>query len=321
MNPFRTELVIDKNPEKLSYQSKILSLGSGFSHLIDEQFIKYGIQVNSNPFGTIYNPISLFNTIEIISNNEKPKYNFFTENRGTWNHYDFHQRVNSASRADFEQSLIDLVNETHTFYKKADFLFLTFGTAYAYKLLPSNHIVANCHKTPSKYFEKVLLTPEEIVDGFRKVYKSMNNFKDIVLVVSPVMHTKDSITLNAVSKSVLRLACHLIKNEFPFVKYFPAYEFLANDLRDYRFYEKDMIHPTEIAINYIFQKLVDAYFEDQDRDVILEIEHILESVNLIPHNPQGNESVQTITKAIEKLKKIDTRIDLTHLMDELNGMM
>ncbi len=317
MNHFRTELTIDENPNKISYKSNILSLGSGFSHLLDEHFLQYNIQVNSNPFGTIYNPISIFNAIEIISKKSTPHYNFYTDTNGSWNHFDFHQRLNADSREELEASLTELISGTHGIYKKTDFLFLTFGTAYAYKLLSSNHIVANCHRSSSKNFEKVLLSPDEIVDGFRKVYPLMNNVKDIILVVSPVMHTQDSITLNAVSKSVLRLACHMIKNEFPHVKYFPAYELLVSDLRDYRFYQDDMIHPTDIAIDYIFQKLVEAYFEDEDKKVILEIEKILDSVNMIPYNPQGNESIQSLKKAIEKIESIQTRIDKSDLLEGL----
>ncbi len=319
MNHFRTELIIDENPNKISYKSNILSLGSGFSHLLDEHFSQYRIQVNSNPFGTIYNPISIFNAIEIISKKSSPKEDFYTETNGSWNHFDFHQRLNSNSKEELESSLSELVSNTHSYYKKTDFLFLTFGTAYAYKLLPSNHIVANCHKSSPNNFEKVLLSPEEIVEGFRKVYPLMNNVKDIILVVSPVMHTRHSITLNVVSKSVLRLACHLIKNEFPHVKYFPAYEFLVSDLREYRFYQKDMIHPTDIAIDYIFQKLVEAYFESEDKSTILEIEKILESVNLIPYNPQGNESITSLNNAIEKIKTVKTRIDTSDLIEGLKS--
>ncbi len=321
MSLYRTELFIDENPNKINHKSKLLSLGSGFSHLIDERFDTYKLDINSNPFGTVYNPISIFNNINIISKNEAPNESFYTETDGNWNHFDFHQKSNLKSKEELKDYLSNTIQKTNEWYKKTDFLILTFGTAYTYKLLPSNHVVANCHKASPKKFEKVLLTPEEIVEGFRRVYQQMNNITDIVLVVSPVMHTRDSITLNAVSKSVLRLACHLIKNEFPHVKYFPAYEFLNSDLREYRYYQRDLIHPTETAIDYLFQKFAEAYFEEEDKKVILAIEKILEKIYLLPYNPQGYKPTGMINDAIKEIKSFNTNINLSKVLDKLNSMI
>ena len=138
---------------------------------------------------------------------------------------------------------------------------LTFGSAYVYSKASDNKIVANCHKTPTNNFNKSLLTPKDIVDGFRKMYSSLYHIKNIIITVSPLLLLRDSLTLNTVSKSTLRLACHNIMSEFPHVKYFPTFEFLQSDLRDYKYYEDDLVTPSQEAMDYIFNKFLEAYVD------------------------------------------------------------
>ncbi|WP_020532097.1 GSCFA domain-containing protein [Flexithrix dorotheae] len=321
MSTFRTELHIEENPEKIQYNSKILSLGSGFSHHIANHFFKYKFRVNSNPFGTIYNPISIFNLIDMSLGNKSISESLITKNNDVWNHFYFHFKTKASSRNELLENLKREVKKNHEYLKKTDFLILTFGSAYVYKHAKTHRIVANCHKAPAKLFNKELLTTNEIIEGFRKIYHSLNHIRDIILIVSPVMHTKGSITLNAVSKSVLRLACHQIKNEFPHVKYFPAYEFLLDDLRDYRFYEKDLIHPNEMAMDYIFNKFVKAYVDKDDQQYIMQVEEILEAVDHVPYNPQSEEYQSYIKDAIGKIENLGSRIDSSTLLEDLKGKL
>lgn len=255
----RTELLIDKNPDKITTNSKIMTIGSAFSNILADKFEKEGFQITNNPYGNLYNPISVFNALNVSIQNKPVNQSLITETEGVWNHYDFHYQTGANSREQLITQLTEQIQKTHDLLKKTDFLVLSFGSAFVYKTTKSKQVVANCHRTPMNQFNKQLLSPEEIVAGFRGIFQSLNQVKNIILVVSPIMHLQDSITLNAVSKSVLRLACHMIMSEFPHVKYFPAYEFLTSDLRDYSNYENDLITPKKTAVDYIFKKFAEAY--------------------------------------------------------------
>jgi len=321
MQTFRTELLIDENPEKITYDSKVLSIGSEFSHAMVEPLRKYRFLVNSNPYGTIYNPLSIFRLLAITLGTERIVPELVTEFEGMWNHFDFHFASRSPSREALMAKLGRAVADTREYGKSTDFLFLTFGSAYVYSRNADGHVVANCHRAPASSFDKRLLTVEEIVDGFRSVYGLLNHVREIVLIVSPVMHTKVSITLNTVSKSVLRLACHQIVNEFPHVKYFPAYELLLSDLRDYRFYDKDFIHPNAMAIDYIFAKFSETFVHEDDRRIIAKVQSILEAIEHVPWNPQSQDYQRYIQEALDTVENLQGPIDLTELAEELRAKL
>ncbi|WP_109831105.1 GSCFA domain-containing protein [Reichenbachiella versicolor] len=317
MIPFRTELHIDPNPDKIEYNSKILSIGSQFSNLMMSQFCKYKFQVNSNPYGTIYNPISIFNLIKTSVYNSHINQSLVTANEGVWNHFDFHYQSRAHTQAELMSNLEERIADTHDYMMQTGFLFITMGSAYVFKRRKDGHIVANCHRASAQEFDKSLLTPSDIVDGFRSIYNSLNHVKNIILVVSPVMHSRDSLTLNEVSKSVLRLACHLIMAEFPYVKYFPAYEFLTSDLRDYRYYQNDLMHPSESAMEYILSKFVEAYMHDESKECIQEVESIIEALNAKPYNPQSEEYKNFIQEAILRIDRLSDKMNLSEWTNTL----
>ncbi|MFY0627178.1 MAG: GSCFA domain-containing protein [Reichenbachiella sp.] len=319
MSNFRTELHIEENPDKIEYNAKILSLGSGFSNILMDQFSKFGFQVLSNPYGTIYNPLSIFESIGLSVANQAPDPMRITQSQDQWNHFDFHSLGNNTSESQLINALKASINSTNNYLRETGFLFMTFGSAYAYRHNPTGKIVANCHRAPRKDFDKVLLSVEEIVEGFRSIYGSLNNVKNIILMVSPIMHTGDSITLNSVSKSTLRLACHQILSEFPHVKYFPALEFLTSDLRGYQFYNKDLIHPTDQAMDYIFEKMIDAYVDEASKKLISEVKSIIDELDDSPYNPQSENYKNKIQKALEKIEALNKEMDLSGLLKELKN--
>ena len=321
MIPFRTELNIEANPDKIEYGSKILSIGSDYSNTMMDQMAKYKFQVNSNPYGTIYNPISIYNLIKTSLDNTPIDQSLVTATEGIWNHFDFHYDAHASSQAELISNLQQRVSDTRDYLQHTDFLFLTFGSAYIFKKTKNNRVVANCHRAPANEFHKSLLTPTEIVDGFRGIYSRLNHVKNIVLIVSPVMHTRDSLTLNAVSKSVLRLACHLIKAEFPYVKYFPAYEFMTSDLRDYRYYQSDLLHPTDAAMDYIFGKFVEAYMNNESKACIREVEQIMELLNAKPYNPQSEQYINYLKEAIERLEGLLDKMDVSEWINQLRAQI
>ncbi len=257
----KTELIIDKNPDKITKSSRVLGVGSRFSTLLFRQMAEAPFYARNNPYGNLYNPLSVFHALQSSLENKPVNTDMLVEYMGKWHHYDFHVDVQADSRSALLRRLEEIHDETQKEVQKTDFLWLTFGSAFVFKLNSSKHIVANCHKTPGRHFVKRLLAPEEIVAGFRHVYPALHHIKNIVLMVSPIFQLNDSLTLNSVSKSVLRYACHSIMSEFPFVKYFPAYELMHSDLRDYHFYEDDLVTPTTESMQYIFEKMKTAYME------------------------------------------------------------
>lgn len=309
MNTFRSELNIAKNPTKIDKQSKILSMGSGFSSMMAENLVRYGLNITNNPFGRVYNPLSLFNLLEIAGGHAQVDEKQITEYDGNWNHFQFNFLRRRKSPEDLLKNIHAKVEQVRQGYFKNEFLILSFGTAYVFRNKETKQVVANCHKAPQHHFEKELLSTEQILKAFRHIYPQLNHFKDIILVLSPVMHTKDSITLNQVSKSVLRVAMHQIVSEFPEVKYFPAYEFLISDLRDYRFYERDFLQPNQMASDYITSKFNEAYFGKELFEASKEMDDIINAVESIPYNPQSRDFVFEVNTAIKSLQELDSRID------------
>lgn len=302
---FRTEIEVSPASFRIGTDSRIMTVGSCFSDVIGNQLADNKIQCLCNPYGTIFNPLSIFKLISNSLQNKPVFKHLMVENDGIWQHYDYHSRFFANSREELEELLYQTNNRSQQFLKKANFLILTFGTAVVHQLKENDAVVANCHKTPAANFKKTVLNMKDIILRFRAMYETLkmyNNKIKILLTVSPVRHTRDTLQLNSVSKSILRTACYHIEEEFNDVHYFPSYEIMMDDLRDYRFYKADMIHPNDQAEKYIFEKFSETYFTDDLSNFLQEWNKLKMSLN---HRP-----IQTDTPAHQKfladlLKKID----------------
>jgi len=265
---FRTELPLLKFPFQISYQDQLLLLGSCFSDNIGNFLQQNRFFVLSNPFGTIFNPASIANVLNMTMNPAlfTEAYRYFFDERwvsfahhGSFSHYDENQFLTQIERG---------WSDTKFFLEKTNFLFLTFGTAYCYKFLERDLIVTNCHKIPNGQFEKFRLTIDEIVNIYSEIVQKLqqlNPLLKIIFTVSPVRHLGDGFHENQLSKSVLHLAIEQLtdnKNVF----YFPAYEVLMDDLRDYRFYAEDLCHPGENALRYIEIFFSDTFFSQKTKE-------------------------------------------------------
>jgi hypothetical protein len=185
-------------------------------------------------------------------------------------------------------------------------------------------IAANCHKTPTTNFEKRLLERTEILKSFEEFYsklKSVNPQARIILTVSPVRHLKDTLELNSISKSILRLTCHSIANQFPDVEYFPAYEILLDDLRDYRFYKTDRIHPTEEAVEYIWQKFADAYFDEETKKFISEWKNIRRDLTHRSFHPESKSHKKFLKSLLLKLESLQSQADVAKEIQEVKSYL
>jgi hypothetical protein len=324
MSEFRTIVSAAPGKVQISLNHRIYTIGSCFSDAIGRNLRMCKFHTLANPFGVIYNPESIHSSIGQTILNLPPAPEAFVESEQHCFHYDFHSSLYGIDRFAAEHTIIEKISEAHRFLKAADWLFITYGTAWVYELRESNRIVANCHKMPSVLFTKRLLTSEEIVLSFKKLrttLKSVNPDLRILVTVSPVRHIKDTIPLNQVSKSTLRVACHTLAAEFAEVEYFPAYEIMMDDLRDYRFYKEDMIHPTEQAEEYIWKNFMHSYFDETAINFVNQWKSIQAALSHRAFHAHSAGHQNFLKQTIKKLEDLQATVDVSAEMAALKSQL
>lgn len=261
---FRTNIPAPQYPFTIDYNTRIMLLGSCFSDNIGNYFYRHRFDVCSNPFGVLFNPVSIDHAVRMLLHPETfDKDRYFYRNNNLWVSFAHHGRFSNENFDVFEQNIDEQLEKASAFLKETEVLFITFGTAFCYKFIPRDLIVANCHKIPNYQFERIRMEVKKIVSQWNatiQLLKELNPDIKIVFTVSPVRHAGEGMHENTLSKSVLLLAVDkLVDNETTF--YFPAYEFLMDDLRDYRFYAKDLCHPNDLAIGYLEEKVSESFFD------------------------------------------------------------
>lgn len=320
---FRTELTVPPSDKAITHKSRLLTVGSCFADEVGQRLADNKFQVLVNPFGTIFNPLSLFELLEKSLSGE-PLRTMPVERDGLFFHYGLHSRYFAESPEAINQLVRRQMQQTADFLQApADsdkWLIITLGTAWIYELADSGIPVANCHKIPAKNFRKRLLQTEEIIGAFEKMFVTLPKNCHIILTVSPVRHIKDTLPLNAVSKSVLRLAVHHLC-EYPQVSYFPAYELLLDDLRDYRFYAADLLHPSEQAVDYIFDKFASAYFRPPTLQLMQRWQKIRQG---LAHRPlQANSASHRLflSKLLQQLHEIAPQLDVRQEIADVQAQL
>lgn len=307
---FRTEVDIKESKKKIEVEDRIFSIGSCFASEMSDLFQQGQLQTINNPFGTIFNPFSINNAVKRLHDAEF----YHEEELITFNDefisLDHHTSFDTRYVHQTLQKINSGLEEGNSFLQKSNWVIITYGSSFIYEFTPKNKLVANCHKIPQKFFEKRLLTFQELTDS---VYNTILNLKDIcpddvqiLFTVSPVRHTKDGMIENQLSKSKLITAIHEMIDELDYCHYLPVYEILMDDLRDYRFYKEDMIHPNHQAINYIFEKFGNAYFSDETKDFIKEnfkIHKALEHKTNDEKDPKYIEFKEKLNLRIEAQRK------------------
>ena len=307
---FRTEVDIQESEHKIGIEDKIISIGSCFASEMSDLLKKGQLQTVNNPFGTIFNPYSINNAVKRLHDSE-----FYTEEDlitydDEYISLDHHTGFDTRYIHQTLEKINDKIVEGNQFLQETNWVIITYGTSFIYEFLPKKKLVANCHKIPQKFFEKRLLTQQEIADA---VYNTILNLKDIckddvqiLFTVSPVRHTKDGMVENQLSKSKLITAVHEMISGMENCLYLPVYEMMMDDLRDYRFYKEDMIHPNSQAVNYIFEKFGKAYFSHETKDFIKEnfkISKALEHRTDDEKNPKYIEFKEKLSQRIEDQRK------------------
>ncbi|RED47317.1 GSCFA family protein [Winogradskyella eximia] len=242
---------------QLGYNSKIMLFGSCFSEHIGEKFKYYKFQTSINPFGILFHPLAIENLITRVINKDYYSEKDLHFHNEQWCCLDAHSKLNNASKEVLLDVLNTQIEEMHNDLLNASHIIITLGTSWVYRHIASDEIVANCHKIPQKQFLKELLSVAQITESLEAIIslvKSVNPNITFLFTVSPVRHIKDGFVENTQSKSHLLAAIHQVVEPRAQRYYFPSYEIMMDELRDYRFYNADMLHPNEVAINYIWEK-------------------------------------------------------------------
>jgi hypothetical protein len=304
----QTNIPIQKAPNNLiDYSSKILLLGSCFSENIGNQLSYYKFQANQNPFGILFHPKAIENLITRALNNKSYKEDELVFSNERWYCFDAHSSLSSANKTELLANLNLGLKQTKKYLETATHIVITLGTSWVYKHIETNNIVANCHKIPQKKFLKELLSVVEVSEILTRsvvLIKSINTAVNITFTVSPVRHLKDGFIENTRSKAHLISGIHALINSKNNIQYFPSYEIIMDELRDYRFYEEDMIHPSKTAILYIWNIFVNTYFSEQSNTTMQEIETIQKGILHRPFNEKSEQHQQFLIKLEQKKENL-----------------
>lgn len=308
-----TDFPIPIANHKLTPSSRVLCMGSCFAENMGKRLDDLSLELLNQPFGTQFNPIRILKALAFETLKAKDLYaegDFYL-------HPDFHSDFISQNPDGLIEEIHAKQEETKAFLKQADTLILTFGTAYFYHDNILNRPITNCHKQASQRFVKHMNQISEITEAYRAFIKNHPQLH-IILTVSPVRHTRDGMMENSVSKATLRLAAHETAKEFPDqVTYFPAFEIMMDELRDYRFYEKDLIHPNEIAVDYIWQKFKETYFSSELVAVDFAWERILATLHHRPHPTKKHLHIANLEKIKGELPSQFPSVDYSKLAEKL----
>ncbi|MGC6431644.1 MAG: GSCFA domain-containing protein [Jejuia sp.] len=309
----QTKIPFSKQSSNLiNYESEILLLGSCFVANIGEILGYFKFQNTINPFGILFNTMAIETLISNAISNKKYTEEDLFQHNNLWHCFDAHSKLSNTSKDDVLQKLNTQIDLTKHQIQQSTHIIITLGTAWVYRHKETKSVVANCHKVPQKYFSKELLSVDEIYESLKNsvgLIRAINPNASIIFTVSPIRHLKDGFIENNQSKAHLIAGIHNYLSERGLLSdvetYFPSYEILMDELRDYRFYNEDMIHPNTAAINYIWEKFKSVWISDEAQDILNEVETIQKGLSHKPFNPESEahqKFLQTLEAKIKALK-------------------
>ena len=304
---FFTEIEISEFPFKMDYSKSMMLFGSCFSENIGQKLIDLKFKVDMNPFGILYNPESIANSLKLLLKNQT-----FTESdlffdQGLWNSFYHHSRFSDVNREMALEKINSRIKLSAEFLKTSDFLMITFGTAWVYELISTGQIVSNCHKIPAKQFNRFRLGVNEISEAYHHLLEELWKFNPnlkIIFTVSPIRHWKDGAIENQVSKSTLILSIERLITgiENRNCSYFPSYEIMMDELRDYRFYAEDMIHLSPVATDYIFDRFSKFLISKESMNLV---DNVMKIRKAVMHRPVNSSSVEYKKNLLLNMDKIN----------------
>lgn len=298
---------------EITHKSRIMLAGSCFASNIGVKLAERKFNIEINPFGTLYNPLSLAKMFKMVEEGgmfDSSSAEIF-EHNGLWHSMLHHSDFSCSTKERLIETLNSRMQESHMRAKSCDTAIVTFGTAYAYTLKDGGTVVGNCHKLPGNMFTRRLLSIEEIADTMSDVietYRKNNPGIRFIFTVSPIRHLRDGAHDNQKSKATLLLAIDRLIERFPAnAFYFPAYEIVLDELRDYRFYADDMVHPSPAAIEYIWECFGKCYFSDTTQKLNESVENILKDCNHRPFNAESEGYRSFLSNLLRKIEAIEEK--------------
>lgn len=312
---FQLQVKLPPKREIISHDTSLLMMGSCFSVEIGKKLMEGKIATLINPFGNVFNPYSIARNLEELIENKQYTEKDLFEHGGLWHSWSHHGSYSNSSKEVALFEIRESIEAGALFLRMSNVLIITLGSAWAYKLKSSGNIVANCHKVPNKEFLKVMLELDELKPLYEHLLNrihALNPKLEIILTLSPVRHWKDGATENQRSKATLMLLIDRLQKQFDFVDYFPAYEIMMDELRDYRFYKEDMIHPSQQAVDFIWRRFAATYMSETTQNILQDAGKvkIAQEHQFLYNNPEAIEqfTAQMLTQ-IEDLQKIHPGLD------------
>ncbi|WP_029033153.1 GSCFA domain-containing protein [Salinimicrobium terrae] len=305
---FRTQIPIKSQEPKIGYSSKVLLLGSCFVENIGKKLEYFKFEQLLNPFGILFHPAAIHNFLKRVKTQH-----VFTEedifyHNEAWHCYEAHSDLNSVEKEDILRNLNAAVEETHQFLLSATHVVITPGTSWGYRLKETNEFVANCHKVPQSNFSKEITEVKSALFGCSEIVREINPLAQIIFTVSPVRHLKDGFVDNQLSKAKLITAIQEIVASESHCSYFPSYEIMMDELRDYRFYAEDMVHPNRTAVDYIWEKFQEAWIPSEASAIMKKVDTIQKGLLHRPFNETSEAHKKFRRDLQEKIGKLQEEV-------------
>jgi len=320
---FRTKINTGQASNQITYHNSLLTIGSCFAKHIGSKLEQYKFQVSNNEFGTVYNPLSIFTLLQSALDQNQIIIKDLIQNGDIYSHWDFHSDFSSIHPEEVVKHTNQIIEQTSGLLQKLNYIFISFGSAFAYQ--HKGKIVTNCHKFPATQFLKIRLTTAAILEEFSNLksqIEAVNKNINWVFTVSPVRHVRDGIIDNQRSKSILIESCHQITDQFENCTYFPSYEIMMDDLRDYRFYTADLLHPNEQAIDYIWDIFTSMYIDQNAIATMKKINKIIQNVNHKSFHPNSDTHQKFIKKTLALINEMQLdheSVDFTSEIQQLES--
>lgn len=316
---FRTIVDLSEYDFKIDHNTHCCFVGSCFAENIGKKLLENKLPVKINSTGILYNPLSIAESITMaLSDKVITEKDIFYAN-GLWNHYNFHSKFSSENAQQCLENINNAKKDFDETIRRANILFVSFGTSYVYYLNSNNSVVSNCHKQIPETFTRKLLSIEDIYKAWTKIINQIKTFNPkirIVFTISPIRHWKDGANLNQLSKSILHISIHEILKNYEDAYYFPSYEIVMDELRDYRFYAEDMLHPSSVAIDYIWERFGQTYFDDKTLQLNKAINKITKAANHRVFNKSNTEFEKFCKKNLSLIKEINQQYPKIDFSDE-----
>jgi hypothetical protein len=323
VSEFQTKIKLPLFHKKTGYRNPALFMGSCFTENIGNRMADLKFPVDINPFGILYNPVSVANGLQFLVQKKIFTESELIKHNELWHSFYHHGRFSSPDADRTLQSINSRIEYSSNFILSTDILFITFGTAWVYEYKATGETVSNCHKIPDNEFRRFKLRVDEIVDIYRRLLPEIwknNPQLHVIFTVSPIRHWKDGAIENQRSKSVLILAAEQIIKGFgeDHCSYFPAYEIVMDELRDYRFYEEDMLHLSASAINHIWKIFKSALMDSESQNVAEKVQKIIAAINHKPVNMFTEEYLIFLKQTLQKTHQLQEKFQYLNLTGEKN---